>query len=100
MKVRRIPPVDVEVIEALHYYRAIEPKLAERLTAEFEACIARIVHFPFGWKLVAPELRQCIVKAFPYVILYTVQAEDVVIIAFANTHRRPGYWRDRLTKVL
>ncbi len=48
MKVRRIPPVDVEVIEALHYYRAIEPKLAQRLTTEFEACIARIVHFPLG----------------------------------------------------
>lgn len=67
MNVRRIPPVDIEVVEALHYYRAIEPKLAERLTAEFEACIARIV-----------------------------QAEDIVIIAFASTHRRPGYWRDRL----
>ena len=81
MKVSRLPPVDDEVIEALHYYRAIEVRLGLRLVQEFEATIQRIVHFPKGWKSIGPNLRQCTVK---------------VIIAFANTHRRPDYWRDRI----
>jgi toxin ParE2 len=98
MNVRRIPPVDDEVIEAFNYYNAIDPKLAERLTQELEACIRRIVHFPQGWKLIAPNLRQCVVKGFPYVVIYTAQDMDIVIIAFANTHRRPSYWRDRLAQ--
>jgi plasmid stabilization system protein ParE len=97
MKVRRIPPVDDEVIEAFRYYKAIEPKLAERLTDELEACVRRIVHFPLGWKLIAPNLRQCIVKGFPYVVSYTVQGDEITVIAFANTHRRPAYWRERLS---
>ncbi len=96
MNVRRLPGVDEEVIEALYYYRAIEFRLGSRLVEEFEAVIRRIVHFPKGWKPIAPNLRQCGLKGFPYVVIYTEDDEEIVVVAFANTHRRPGYWRDRL----
>ena len=96
MKVSRLPPVDDEVIEALHYYRAIEARLGLRLVQEFEATIQRIVHFPKGWKPIGSNLRQCTVKGFPYIVVYSESEAEIVIIAFANTHRRPGYWRDRV----
>ena len=60
MKVRRLLPVDDEVIEAVHYYSAIE----------FEG--------------------------FPYVVIYATLSDEIVVVAFANTHRRPGYWRERI----
>ena len=99
MRVRRLTPVDVEAIEALHYYQAIDPKLSLRLIHEFEAAVQRIVHFPKGWKPIGPNLRQCAVKSFPYVVVYSESETEIVIIAFANTHRRPGYWRDRITSL-
>jgi plasmid stabilization system protein ParE len=96
MTTRRLAPVDAEIFEALEYYKAIEPRLAARLVNEFEAAIRRIEHYPNGWRALDDRLRQCVVRGFPYVIIYSVVQDGVVIVAFAHTHRRPGYWRDRL----
>ena len=35
-------------------------------------------------------------KRFPYTIVYTEFAEEILIIAVAHTSREPGYWRRRL----
>lgn len=34
---------------------------------------------------------------FPYGVIYATDPEEIVILAIAHMHRRPGYWRDRLT---
>ncbi len=99
MKVRRLPPVDIEATEAALYYKAIDPTLSKRLAHEFEASIKRIVRFPLGWKPIDEKLRQCVVKGFPYVVIYAVVKNEIIIVAFANTHRRPGYWRNRLSMI-
>lgn len=99
MKVYRLPPVDDEFIEAVYYYRAIETRLGERLIQEFEVVIQRIVHFPQGSRLIAPNLRQCALKAFPFVVIYALQENQITVVAFANTHRRPDYWRQRLNSL-
>ncbi|TAG28164.1 MAG: type II toxin-antitoxin system RelE/ParE family toxin [Burkholderiales bacterium] len=99
MKVRRLAPADIEAIEAAQYYKAIDPKLSDRLIKEFEASIQRIVRFPQGWKPIDNDLRQCVIKGFPYVVIYAVRGEEIIVVAFANTHRQPGYWRDRLTNI-
>lgn len=96
MKLRRLPAVDAEAIEAVQYYSAIDPKLGERLIKEFEASLDRIQRFPSGWRPIDSELRQCVVKGFPYVVIYALRGEEIIVVALANTHRRPRYWRNRL----
>jgi plasmid stabilization system protein ParE len=94
--VRRLPAVDQEVIEAVDYYRAIDFQLGARLVQEFEDAVQRIVHFPEGWKEIGIGLRRCGLKKFPFVVIYRYRDDEIIIIAFANTHRRPDYWRDRV----
>ena len=96
MNLRRLAPVDHELDEAISYYAAIEPGLGERLVREFEEALERIVHYPEGWRRLTPELRQCRLRSFPFVVIYTLRPPDIVVVALANTHRRPGYWKDRL----
>ena len=96
MKVLRLPAVDAEAMEAVQYYAAIEHQLGRRIGKEFEAAVERIVRFPEGWKPIGVNLRQCGVKGFPYVVIYLLRADEITVVAFANTHRRPNYWRDRL----
>jgi toxin ParE2 len=96
MKVRSLPAADMEAIQAAQYYKVIDPQLSERLVKEFKASIGRIQRFPLGWKPIDANLRQCVVKGFPYVVIYALRGEEIIVVAFANTHRRPGYWRDRL----
>jgi hypothetical protein len=35
-------------------------------------------------------------RRFPYAVVVRAEASELVVIAFAHTSRRPGYWRDRL----
>ena len=99
MKVYRLPPVDAEFIEAVFYYRGIEPGLGERLVREFEVVIQRIVRFPQGSRLITPNLRQCALKAIPYVVIYALQEDQITVVAFADTHRRLDHWRERLNSL-
>lgn len=88
-----------EVSEALAYYKAIDANLSKRMVREIDEALQRIHQFPDGWHPLAGGLRQLRLKSFPYVVIYKPQIDTIGIIAFANTHRRPGYWRDRLTSL-
>jgi plasmid stabilization system protein ParE len=40
--------------------------------------------------------RRFLLRRFPYSVFYRVDANQVIVIAVAHAHRRPGYWRSRL----
>jgi toxin ParE2 len=86
----------VEIDEALAYYEEIDAALSSRLVRELEESLQMILRFPLGWRPLDEGLRQRRIKSFPYVVIYHVHGDIILVIAFANTHRRPGYWRDRI----
>ena len=36
-------------------------------------------------------------KKIPYGVIYTKRGEEIIIIAMANLHRKPDYWKNRLS---
>ncbi|NJS36206.1 MAG: type II toxin-antitoxin system RelE/ParE family toxin [Brachymonas sp.] len=85
-----------EIDEALAYYQAIDPMLCSRLTNDIEQALSAIAHMPESWKSIGGGLRQNRLKAFPFLMNYLVRDDKIWIVAFAHTHRKPNYWRDRL----
>jgi len=41
-------------------------------------------------------VRRCRLRRFPYGLIYHADEVGVLLIAVAHTHRRPGYWSERL----
>lgn len=41
-------------------------------------------------------IRHGSMQVFPYGIFYYVRDNQVVVVAYAHSRRRPGYWRTRL----
>lgn len=35
--------------------------------------------------------------AFPTASIYSADGADILVVAIAHSHRRPGYWHQRLT---
>lgn len=35
-------------------------------------------------------------RRFPYAVIVREGAAEIIVVAFAHTARRPGYWRGRL----
>ena len=42
------------------------------------------------------EVRRCVLKRFPYLIIFEICADEVLVIAIAHSKRKPKYWKDRL----
>jgi mRNA-degrading endonuclease RelE of RelBE toxin-antitoxin system len=58
----------------------------------------RIARFPEAWHALSEGVRRCRLSRFPYGLIYTIDNGDILVLAVAHLHRRPGYWRDRLKR--
>ncbi len=40
-------------------------------------------------------IRCCPLRRFPYLVIYEIRADEIVVLAVAHGHRRPNYWQRR-----
>jgi hypothetical protein len=95
MRVRFLEPARLELDEAISYYNTELAGLGEAFLLEVLSSIERIRHYPKAWHPLSENTRRCQLKRFPYGVVYEAGEAEVLIIAVANLHRRPGYWRNR-----
>ncbi|MBM3333096.1 type II toxin-antitoxin system RelE/ParE family toxin, partial [Candidatus Sumerlaeota bacterium] len=55
----------------------------------------RIGEFPLLWPIYEGEYRRCLLKRFPYGLIYRIETERIYVMAVAHLHREPGYWKKR-----
>ena len=98
MRVRFLEIAEVELDEAIQWYREQAPGLGAAFLIEVLATADRITRFPEAWHPLGEGIRRCRLSRFPYGLIYTIHDRDVLVLAVAHLHRRPDYWRDRLMK--
>ncbi len=84
-----------EFLESVNYYELQQPDLGVTFSEQVHATIERILDFPEGWTPLDDTFHRCLVKQFPYALIYTILDKKLIIIAVMNLHRKPNYWRDR-----
>lgn len=90
------PLASIEFDEAIRYYEECEPGLGLELAEEVYSAIRRVSEYPEAWSPMSPNTRRCLVNRFPYGVIFQVKTGMLRIIAVANLHRRPEYWKDRV----
>ena len=91
------PEARLEYREAAVFHETRRSGLGAAFSLEVEAAIDRILEAPERWRVIEQDVRRCLTHTFPYGILYTVEAESILIVAVMHLRRRPGYWRSRLS---
>jgi plasmid stabilization system protein ParE len=86
----------MEFEEAVRYYRARGRVLGDRFAAEVRFAIRRILETPERWRVLEEDVRRCLVRVFPYSVLYTIEPGFILIVAVMHGKRQPGYWRYRV----
>jgi len=86
---------EAEINEAKLYYNLQSPGLGNLFLAEVEKSLSQIANFPKATPLVRDNIRKKILPCFPYSLLYSIQTNQIRILAVAHHKRRPFYWRDR-----
>ena len=82
--------------EAVRYYDHQLPGLGFRFFQEVAATIDRIIFLPEAWSKIGERTRRCVLKSFPYALLYILEPTEILITAEANLHRDPEYYKDRI----
>jgi plasmid stabilization system protein ParE len=90
------PSAEEEFDNAVEYYEQRQIGLGLEFAEEVYAAIKRIIEFPEAWAVMSKNTRRCLTNRFPFALIYQVKNSALHIIAVANLHRQPGYWRGRL----
>lgn len=96
MRVEFHPEAEEEFAEAVLFYKVRGRTLGGRFARETWGTIDRVVATPERWRVIEGDVRRCVVHVFPYGVLYTIEADYILIVAVAHGKRQPGYWRHRL----
>jgi hypothetical protein len=76
--------------DAYNWYEEQQKGLGEAFVQEIERCLNSIEVWPNAYAKVKRNFRQVVLKAFPYVIVFEVIQNVVVIYAVFHTSRNPG----------
>ena len=96
MRTRFLRPARRELREIVRYYNAQIPHLGDEFRDEAWETVRRIKEFPLAWHPLGGATRRCQMQRFPYGIIYEPTEVEIVLIAVANLHREPEYWRSRV----
>ncbi|NCC51205.1 MAG: type II toxin-antitoxin system RelE/ParE family toxin [Spartobacteria bacterium] len=90
------PYANEELDKAVQYYENCQIGLGLDFAEEVYAAIARIIKYPESWSLISTNTRRCLINRFPYGVIFQIKSDTIRIIAVANLHQKPGYWKDRI----
>ena len=96
MSVRLLEPAQAELDDAITWYAEQAPGLGDAFLIETLRTIQLIEQYPTAWHPLTPQIRRCRLRRFPYSLVYTQDGNDLLVVAVAHQHRKPGYWRARL----
>lgn len=96
MKYEFHPEALEEYSEATRWYAERELALAFRFIDAVEDAVARVVESPTRWRVIGEDVRRCLTRVFPYAVLYTIEADFILIVAVMHCSREPGYWKSRV----
>ncbi len=91
--IRFHPEAEREYLSSLSWYRERSLDAALDFEGEFQRAISAIANAPQRWPTHLLGCRRYVLHQFPFSIVYVVRDGEVLILAVAHGHRRPGYWR-------
>ncbi len=87
------PIADTEIQQAAYYYERQRKNLGEEFIEEIYQYIEKIIDNPFLYPLALNNVRCCIVKRFPYKILFQIMKnEEVQILGIMHQQRQLNNW--------
>lgn len=90
------PEAETELIAAATWYEGEQADLGKRFLSSLEDGISRMRINPNLFPLVDGDVRRCLLRTFPFGILFRSHGDRIEIIAVMHLRRNPGYWRERL----
>ena len=96
MKINFLEVAQIELDEAIEYYNYEATGLGDAFLNEVLNTLDRIGEFPEAWHPSSELTRRSQTRRFPYGVIYQIRDQEILVVAVANLHRKPDYWKDRI----
>jgi plasmid stabilization system protein ParE len=84
------------VEEAVAYFDEQRDGLGDRFERELADTVEILAEYPRSGKPLSKLVRKLRLRTFPYNLIYTIDDDEIIIVAVAHHRRHTGYWRSRL----
>ena len=88
------PAAKRETQEAAAWYESQQEGLERDFLMPLERAALTIQQAPERWRRIQGEYCRCLVKKFPYGIIYRVSGNTAFVAAVMHLKRKPGHWLD------
>ena len=83
------PNAEVDLLDSALWYESRQIGLGEKFTKKVEAYLSRIQNNPLHYPLKNGKLREAYIQKFPFVIIYEIVENEILVFAVFNTHQNP-----------
>jgi len=90
------PEAAREVEEAFDWYELQSEGLGMEFLRAADACLSAIRRNPFAYPMVYEQTRRALLKRFPYMLIYVVADDSIVVLACFHAKRDPVDWLRRV----
>jgi len=90
------PRAEREIADAYKWYGRRDRQAATRYRVEVNQAMDRIGQLPESFPPYMHGTRMCLLKKFPYLVVFREYPDHLFVVAVAHGRQRPGYWRKRL----
>ncbi len=86
---------EVDIDEAASWYEVERAGLGVNFIQDVNFLLERVEENPFQFPVVHGETRRAMTKRFPYGVFFTVDDEEILVLAVVHLHRHPDAWKKR-----
>ena len=93
---RFLPQARTELMDEIRYYGSVQEGLGRRFESAVGEVVRRAVTSPEHGAPRSKNTRRVLVKGFPFSVIYRANDNEVLIVAIADSRRKPEYWASRI----
>jgi plasmid stabilization system protein ParE len=90
------PEAEAEIAEAADWYNKRSQQVRIGFLRAIERALSSIQDNPEQYQIVYRHVRRVVLGRYPYALLYTASAQEVIVIACHHGRRHPRHWQDRI----
>lgn len=93
MKLVFRPEAQLELLEARDWYETRAVGLGFEFARSIDAAAGRILRAPTAFAHFEGDYRRCVLRRFPYSLIYRLHDDTVVIVSVFHHRREPDSWQ-------
>ncbi len=90
------PEAELDIQDAFEWYEAQTLGLGSEFIRAVDAGLSSIGRNPLAYPVIYKQIRQILIRRFPYRILYVLDQNLITVIACFHSKRSPKSWKTRL----